>query len=73
MLDLANRCRTGGLAVLIAHSITEDTSHSVVLLSRAVSRWRSVLNPGATLLDTASQDHCLTFTMTTLITDTKPG
>jgi hypothetical protein len=28
---------TGGLACLIAHSINEQTSHSVVLLSRAVS------------------------------------
>jgi hypothetical protein len=29
--------RTGGLAVLIAHSIRRGTNHSVVLMSRAVS------------------------------------
>lgn len=32
---------TGGLACLIAHFISEETTHGVVLLSRAVSCWRS--------------------------------
>lgn len=31
---------TGGLACLIAHFISEETTHGVVLLSRAVSLWR---------------------------------
>jgi ketopantoate reductase len=30
---------TGGLACLIAHFISEETTHGVVLLSRAVSYW----------------------------------
>jgi hypothetical protein len=54
-IDLANLCSTGGLAVLIAHSITEQTSHSVVLLSRAVSCRRLSLDPRATLLDAVSR------------------
>lgn len=40
---------TGGLGCLIAHYITEDTSHQVVLLSRTV---RSIVNSEFHAIDT---------------------